>query len=57
MCPVIKLACLGIAELLTSSVTIKRIISLSSIRKTDHVVEIGAGKGHITEKLIREAVR
>jgi 23S rRNA (adenine-N6)-dimethyltransferase len=40
---------------LTSSVTIKRIISLSSIRKTDHVVEIGAGKGHITEKLIKRS--
>jgi len=40
---------------LTSSFTIKRIINLSSICKTDHVVEIGAGKGHITDKLINRS--
>ncbi|MDD4296729.1 MAG: rRNA adenine N-6-methyltransferase family protein, partial [Ruminiclostridium sp.] len=39
---------------LTSSFTIKKIINLSSISKSDHVVEIGAGKGHITEKLINK---
>lgn len=37
---------------LTSSSIIKRIINLSSLCKNDHVVEIGAGKGHITDKLI-----
>ena len=40
---------------LTSSFTIKKIINLSSICKSDHVVEIGAGKGHITEKLINKS--
>ena len=37
---------------LTSSSTIKRIINLSNINQSDHVIEIGAGKGHITNQLI-----
>lgn len=40
---------------LTSSSIINRIINLSSICKNDHVVEIGAGKGHITDKLINKS--
>jgi len=40
---------------LTSSYVINRIIKLSGICKTDHVVEIGAGKGHITGKLINRS--
>ena len=40
---------------LTSSFIIKKIVNLSSICKTDHVVEIGAGKGHITDKLINKS--
>jgi len=40
---------------LTSSFTINKIVNLSSICKTDHVVEIGAGKGHITNKLINKS--
>mgnify|MGYP000845306550 FL=1 len=39
---------------LTSSSIIKRIINLSGICKNDHVIEIGAGKGHITDKLINK---
>jgi 23S rRNA (adenine-N6)-dimethyltransferase len=39
---------------LTSSSVIKRIISLSSICQYDHVVEIGPGKGHITDRLINK---
>lgn len=42
---------------LTSSLTIKRLINLTSICKTDHVVEIGAGKGHITDRLISRSGR
>ncbi len=42
---------------LTSSLTIKRIINISGIDKTDHVVEIGAGKGHITTGLIEKSGR
>lgn len=42
---------------LTSSAVINRIISLSTIGKTDHVVEIGAGKGHITKKLSENSGR
>ena len=37
---------------LTSSVIINRIINLSNINKNDYVIEIGAGKGHITSKLL-----
>lgn len=40
---------------LTSSYTIKRIIRISSICKTDRVVEIGAGKGHITKFLLEKS--
>ncbi len=36
---------------LTSSSLIKRIINLSSIGRNDVVVEIGAGKGHLTKGL------
>lgn len=38
---------------LTSRVTIERILRLSDLGKKDHVIEIGAGKGHITRELIR----
>ncbi len=37
---------------LTSGRLIKRLLDKSSITKDDHVVEIGAGKGHITRQLI-----
>ena len=36
---------------LTSSITIKKLLQKTSIRKTDSVVEIGAGKGHMTKEL------
>lgn len=42
---------------LTSSFTVNKILSLSSICRTDHVIEIGAGKGHITDKLIKKSGR
>lgn len=42
---------------LTSAAVIKRIVSLSSISKNDHVVEIGPGKGHITRELIQKCGR
>ena len=38
---------------LTSPALIDRLLRLSSINKGDHVVEIGAGKGHITRRLCR----
>jgi len=38
---------------LTSAKTVQRLLRLTSITKTDHVVEIGAGKGHITRELAR----
>ena len=38
---------------LTSPKTIQRLLRLTSICKDDHVIEIGAGKGHITKELIR----
>ena len=37
---------------LTSRKIIDRLLHISNIKKTDHVVEIGAGKGHITRALI-----
>ena len=40
---------------LTSSSVVNRIIQLSSISKSDHVVEIGPGKGHITRRLIEKS--
>ncbi|MDR1328344.1 MAG: rRNA adenine N(6)-methyltransferase family protein [Oscillospiraceae bacterium] len=36
---------------LTSAGTISRLLRLTSISKDDHVIEIGAGKGHITRRL------
>ena len=38
---------------LTSSKTIQRLLRLTSISKDDHVIEIGAGKGHITRELVK----
>jgi len=38
---------------LTSKKTINRLISKTSISIDDHVVEIGPGKGHITNKLLQ----
>lgn len=38
---------------LTSAATIRRILRRTSITERDHVVEIGAGKGHITRELVR----
>lgn len=42
---------------LTSSSIINRIVNLSGLCKDDHAVEIGAGKGHITDKLIARCGR
>lgn len=38
---------------LTSSKTIKRLLSLTSISSNDHIIEIGSGKGHITRELVK----
>ena len=38
---------------LTSSKTIQRLVSRTNLCRDDHVVEIGPGKGHITEVLAR----
>jgi len=38
---------------LTSSKTINRLLRRTSIGKDDYVIEIGAGKGHITRNLIK----
>ena len=38
---------------LTSAKTIQRLIRKTSITATDHVIEIGPGKGHITGALLR----
>ena len=38
---------------LTSAITIKRLLRLTSITNSDHVIEIGAGKGHITRELAK----
>ena len=38
---------------LTSAKTIHRLLRLTSICKNDHVIEIGAGKGHITKELVK----
>lgn len=40
---------------LTSKKTIERLLRMTSICKQDHVVEIGAGKGHITRALARKS--
>jgi len=37
---------------LTSARTIRKLLRLTSIDKSDHVIEIGAGKGHITRELV-----
>ncbi|MCL2343261.1 MAG: rRNA adenine N(6)-methyltransferase family protein [Firmicutes bacterium] len=37
---------------LTSAAVINRIVSRAGLCHTDHVVEIGPGKGHITKKLL-----
>lgn len=36
---------------LTGSETIRRIVRIARLSRTDHVIEIGAGKGHITREL------
>ena len=38
---------------LTSLKTIQRLLCLTSICENDHVIEIGAGKGHITKELVK----
>jgi 23S rRNA (adenine-N6)-dimethyltransferase len=38
---------------LTGSKTIKRLLRLTNIGEDDHVLEIGAGKGHITRELLK----
>lgn len=40
---------------LTSSATIRCLIRLTNIGSCDHVIEIGAGKGHITRQLLAVA--
>ncbi len=40
---------------LTSTHTIERLLKLTDINKADHVLEIGAGKGHITRALAAKA--
>lgn len=37
---------------LTKSSLIRRLVKIAQLSKNDHVVEIGAGKGHITKELI-----
>ena len=39
---------------LTGRKTIDRLLRISNIKKTDNVLEIGAGKGHITKALIKK---
>ena len=38
---------------LTSRQTIRRLLRIAELKQTDHVVEIGAGRGHITRELAR----
>ena len=38
---------------LTSAKTIRRLLRLTTICERDHVIEIGAGKGHITRELVK----
>jgi len=40
---------------LTAAKTINRLIAKTSITKSDHVIEIGPGKGHITKALLRHS--
>ncbi|MDR1693454.1 MAG: rRNA adenine N(6)-methyltransferase family protein [Oscillospiraceae bacterium] len=42
---------------LTERKTIRRLIRIAGLRKADHVVEIGAGKGHITRELAKTCAR
>jgi 23S rRNA (adenine-N6)-dimethyltransferase len=42
---------------LTSSSVINRIVKLVDLTKNDHIVEIGPGKGHITDRLIARCGR
>ncbi len=39
---------------LTSKKTIERMLRLSNINKDDYVIEIGAGKGHLTKELLKK---
>lgn len=38
---------------LTGGAVIRRLVRRAKIRPGDHVIEIGAGKGHITRELLR----
>jgi 23S rRNA (adenine-N6)-dimethyltransferase len=40
---------------LTSRILINRLLRLTNINKNDHIIEIGAGKGHITQALAQYA--
>ena len=42
---------------LTSRKTIDRLLNLTNIEKKDFIIEIGAGKGHITKSLIQKCGR
>jgi len=42
---------------LTSGRVIRRIVSLADLNESDHVVEIGPGKGHITGALLARCAR
>ena len=42
---------------LTSGEVIRRIVGLARLRREDHVVEIGPGKGHITRVLLARCGR
>ncbi len=42
---------------LTSRKEIQRLIGLTNIRKSDHVLEIGPGKGHIIRELVKRCGR
>jgi len=42
---------------LTSGRVIRRIVSLANLNESDHVVEIGPGKGHITRELLARCGR
>jgi 23S rRNA (adenine-N6)-dimethyltransferase len=39
---------------LTSSHTIQKILDRANLLPTDHVIEIGPGKGHITRAVLRQ---
>ena len=42
---------------LTSKQTIRRLIRIAGLKKSDHIVEIGAGRGHITRELAQSCGR